>query len=217
MTKAFTKKYLAEFIGTFTLVFCGTGAIVIDQHTGGLIGNSGIAATFGLVVMTMIYSIGSVSGAHMNPAVTIAFYLAKKFNAKEIPGYIIAQILGGIIASMILHILFPDNKLLGATIPSGSWSQSFILEFLLTFFLLFVIMSVSHGSKEEGLFAGIAIGSVVMLEAMFAGPVCGASMNPARSLAPAIISGEYDRIWIYLIAPLFGAAGGMYVWRFIKS
>ena len=202
MTKAFTKKYLAEFIGTFTLVFCGTGAIVIDQHTGGLIGNSGIAATFGLVVMTMIYSIGSVSGAHINPAVTIAFYLAKKFNAKEIPGYIIAQILGGIIASMILHILFPDNKLLGATIPSGSWSQSFILEFLLTFFLLFVIMSVSHGSMEEGLFAG---------------PVCGASMNPARSLAPAIISGEYDRIWIYLIAPLFGAAGGMYVWRFIKS
>ncbi|MBK7130521.1 MAG: MIP family channel protein [Crocinitomicaceae bacterium] len=217
MSSSFTKKYLAEFIGTFTMVFCGTGAIVIDQHTGGIIGNSGIAATFGLVVMAMIYSIGSVSGAHMNPAVTIAFYLAKKFSAKEIPAYIVAQISGAILASIVLHVLFPENKFLGSTMPSGDWSQSFILEFLLTFFLMFVIMSVAHGSKEEGLFAGVAIGSVVMLEAMFAGPVCGASMNPARSLAPALISGEFNHLWIYLTAPFLGAVCGMYVWRFIKN
>ena len=200
------KKYIAEIIGTFALVFCGTGAIIINEQTQGTISHVGVAMTFGLIVMAMIYSLGNISGAHLNPAVSIAFTLAKKFPAKELAPYIVSQIAGALAASFVLKYLFPSNSTLGATLPSGTASQSFILECILTFILMLVIMNVATGSKEKGLFAGIAIGATVMQEAMFAGPICGASMNPVRSLAPALVSGHTQHLWIYLTATTLGAA-----------
>ncbi len=211
------KKYLAEIIGTFALVFCGTGAIIIDQQTGGAVTHVGVSITFGLIVMVMIYSLGNVSGAHLNPAVTIAFSLAKKFELKQVFPYIISQLSGAFLASCILKYLFPSNDTLGTTLPAGTEMQSFILELILTFFLMLVIINVATGSKEQGMFAGLAIGSTVLLEAMFAGPICGASMNPARSIAPALISGNKQHLWIYVLAPIAGAALAIPVWRFLND
>ncbi len=165
-------KYLAELLGTFALVFCGTGAIVIDQQSGGAVTHAGIAITFGLIVMAMIYTLGNISGAHLNPAVTIAFTLAKRFHIKQVLPYITAQLAGAILASLALKYLFPANETLGATLPAGSEMQSFILEFILTFFLMLVIINVATGSKEQGMFAGLAIGSTVL----FAGNVCRPGM-----------------------------------------
>ena len=210
------KKYIAELIGTFALVFCGTGAIVIDQQTNGQVGHIGVAITFGLIVTSMIYAFGDKSGAHFNPAVTIAFSLANLFPKKQILPYIISQIIGAFIASAILKLLFPTNLNLGATIPSGSNLQSFVLEIVLTFILMLTILFTSQGSKETGTMAGLAIGGVVLLEAMFAGPICGASMNPARSLSPAIVSGNVATLWIYLSAPVVGATLATFVLRYIK-
>jgi aquaporin Z len=180
------KKNVSEFIGTFALVFCGTGAIIINQQSGGVITHSGIAITFGLIVMSMIYALGNISGCHINPAVTIAFTLAKKFPLKQVIPYVGSQLAGALLASVTLGYLFPHNNTLGATLPSGAALQSFIIEFILSFFLMLVIINVATGSKEQGMFAGLSIGSVVLLEAMFAGPISGASMNPARSLAPQL-------------------------------
>ena len=209
------RKYIAEFIGTFILIFCGTGAMVIDQQTGGAVTHVGVSITWGLVVMSLIYSLGNTSGCHINPAVSIAFTLAGRFKARLLPGYVISQIAGALLASLVLKLLFPTCPLLGATMPAGSDIQSFILELLSTFFLMLVILNVAHGSKEQGQFAGIAIGAVVGLEAMFAGPICGASMNPARSLAPAIVSGHLEHLWLYLIAPVAGAALAVPVWKYL--
>jgi aquaporin NIP len=199
------RKLAAEFIGTFALVFAGTGAIIINETSGGAITHVGIALTFGLVVLAMIYTVGDVSGAHFNPAVTISFWAARRFPAGEVWRYVTAQIAGALLASLTLKFLFPANASLGATHPAGPPMQSFILEFILTFLLMFVILNVSTGSKEKGITAGIAIGAVIGLEAMFAGPICGASMNPARSLAPALVSGHLNDLWIYLLAPTLGA------------
>lgn len=210
-------KYLAEIIGTFALVFCGTGAIVINQEAAGVITHSGIAITFGLIVASMIYTLGDISGAHLNPAVSIAFCIAKVFPVNELVPYIISQAIGAFIASLTLHYLFPSNSTLGSTLPSGTALQSFILEFILTFILMLVIMRVAKGSKEQGLFAGIAIGSVVLLEAMFAGPICGASMNPIRSVAPAIVSGSTQSLWVYILAPLLGAITAVYTFSLLKK
>ncbi len=210
------KKYVAEAIGTFILVFCGTGAIVINQESNGGVGHVGIAITFGLVVMSLIYTLGDISGAHLNPAVSIAFTVAKRFPAKQLFPYIFSQLTGAILASLVLRLLFPANQLLGATIPMGSALQSFILEFILTFFLMLVIIHVATGSKEQGIIAGLAIGSVVLLEAMFAGPICGASMNPARSLAPALVSGHLEYVWVYLLATPLGAMAAIPVWKYLK-
>jgi len=211
------KIYLAEFIGTFALVFCGTGAIIVNEVIPGSVTHVGIAITFGLIVMAMIYALGEKSGAHLNPAVTIAFTVNGNFPVKEMVPYIISQLLGAMAASGILKwVLFPSSVSLGATIPSGSNMQSFVLELILTFFLMLVIINVAKGSKEQGLFAGIAIGSVVLLEAMFAGPVCGASMNPARSLGPAIVSGEIKQVWIYIVAPITGATAAISFYKLIK-
>jgi aquaporin NIP len=211
------RKYLAEAIGTFALVFCGTGAIIINQEQGGVISHVGIAITFGLIVMAMIYALGDISGAHLNPAVTIAFAIGKKFPVKEIIPYVISQAIGAFTASLILKFLFPLNELLGTTLPAGLPMQSFILEMILTFILMFVIIHVATGSKEQGMFAGLAIGSVVLLEAMFAGPICGASMNPIRSLAPALISGHIKHLWIYLTAPVLGAILATLTWKVLKK
>jgi len=199
------KRLFAEAFGTFALVFAGTGAIVVNQTTNGVVSHPGIALTFGLVVLAMIYSLGDVSGAHLNPAVTAAFAAAGRFPWREVPGYITAQVTGALLASLVLRGLFPFNTFLGATEPAGSEMQSFVLETILTLFLMVVILHVSTGAKEKGITAGIAIGSVIALEAMFAGPICGASMNPARSLAPAIVSGHLEHLWLYVAGPLLGA------------
>lgn len=199
------KKLFAEFLGTFALVFAGTGAIVINDVSGGAISHAGIAITFGLVVTAMIYALGDVSGAHLNPAVTTAFAAAGRFAWREVPAYIAAQVSGAFAASALVCALFPTSATLGATLPAGAPMQSFILEVVLTFLLMFVILSVSTGAKEKGITAGIAIGAVIALEAMFAGPICGASMNPARSLAPAVVSGHLEHLWLYLAAPVIGA------------
>ncbi len=205
--KSFRKmrNYIAELTGTFVLVFCGTGAVVIDQQSGGGVGHAGIAITFGLIVMCMIYALGNISGAHLNPAVSIAFTVSGTFPLTQLPGYIISQLTGAFIASFTLKFLFPASTLLGATMPAETDMQSFIIELILTFILMLVILKVSYGSKEQGMFAGLAIGAVIGLEAMFAGPVSGASMNPARSIAPAIVSGHLTHLWIYIVAPITGA------------
>lgn len=211
------RKYFAEFLGTFALVFCGIGAIIINQQSNGAIGHIGIAITFGLIVLAMIYAFGETSGAHFNPAVTLSFAVARRFEIKQILPYIFFQLCGAFLASVILKILFPENQILGATIPSGSNMQSFILEFIMTFILILTIMNVAHGSKEVGIMAGIAVGSVVLLEAMFGGPISGASMNPARSIAPAIVSGNLSSLWIYIIAPIGAGILASFVWKLMNS
>lgn len=210
------RKYVAEFLGTFALLFCGTGAIVINQESAGAISHVGIAITFGLIVMAMIYTLGDISGAHLNPAVTIAFTLAGRFPLKNVLPYVVSQLAGAFLASGLLRYLFPANDTLGATLPSGAPVQSLIFEFILTYFLMLVIIHVATGSKEQGMFAGLAIGSTVLLEAMFAGPICGASMNPCRSISPAIISGHTEHLWLYVVAPILGAALAVPTWKFLN-
>ncbi len=206
------RKCVAEAIGTFGLVFAGTGAIVINDVSGGAVTHVGIAITFGLVVMTMIYAVGETSGAHINPAVTLGFWIGRRLPIAHVGPYIASQIAGAFIASALLYALFPDHETLGTTLPAGPVMQSFALEVVLTAILVFVILCVATGSKEVGIMAGIAIGGTVGLEAMFAGPITGASMNPARSLAPAIVSGHVQTLWVYLLAPLLGAAIAVPCW-----
>ena len=206
------QRFLSEFLGTFALVFAGTGAIVIDAASGGAISHVGVALTFGLVVMAMISTFGDVSGAHFNPAVSIAFCAAGRLPVRELAPYVAAQCAGAFAASLLLRLLFPESATLGATLPAGLGAaaanlavQSFVLEVVLAAILMLVILAVSSGSKEKGIVAGIAIGATVALEAMFAGPISGASMNPARSLAPAVVSGQTAHLWVYLAAPVVGA------------
>ena len=211
------KKSLAEFIGTFALVFAGTGAIVINETSGGAITHVGIALTFGLVVLAMIYSVGDISGAHLNPAVSIGFVVARRFPVRELVPYIVSQCAGAFAATGVLRLLFPRNATLGATLPAGSEMQSFILELVLTAILMFVILGVSTGAAEKGITAGIVVGSVIGLEAMFAGPICGASMNPARSLAPALVSGHLEHLWLYIAAPILGVCIGVLGCRCVRE
>jgi aquaporin NIP len=207
----------AEFVGTFALVFAGTGAIVINDVSGGAITHVGVALTFGLIVSAMIYALGDVSGAHLNPAVTLAFTVAGRFKAARVLPYIGAQLAGAFAASLLLRALFESHATLGATLPAGSAMQSAILEFVLTLLLMFTILGVSRGASEKGLFAGAAIGGVVALEALFAGPICGASMNPARSLAPALVSAQTQHLWIYIAAPVAGALAAVPLSAFIHG
>jgi aquaporin NIP len=206
----------AEAFGTFALLFAGTGAIVVNATHGGSITHVGIALTFGLIVLAMIYALGDISGAHLNPAVTLGFVVAGRFPLRKVLPYLLGQGAGAFAASATLRLLFPDSATLGGTVPSGTALQSWVFEFILTAMLMTVILGVSTGSREKGVLAGIAIGSVIALEAMFAGPVCGASMNPIRSLAPAVVSGQLDSVWVYLTAPCAGAVAGVLIWNFIQ-
>jgi aquaporin NIP len=211
------KKLIAEFLGTFCLVFAGTGAMVIDTVSGGAVSHVGVALTFGLIVLAMIYTIGDISGAHINPAVTIGFFAARRFEAGCVLPYVVSQCAGALAASVVLRFLFPKSPTLGETTPAGSAMQSFVLELILTALLMFVILSVSTGAREKGITAGIAVGAVIGLEALFAGPICGASMNPARSLAPALVSGHLSSLWIYLVAPVLGGALGVIGCRCVRE
>jgi len=212
------KKYWAELLGTYILVFVGTGAIMINEITGGTVSHLGVGLSFGLVVMAMIYAIGDISGAHINPAVTIAFAIAKRFPKNQILPYISFQLLGAILASASLYFIFPEANSMGETLPlKGNWEQSFMLEFILTFILMFVILNVSTGSKEKGITAALAVGGVVAFEATFAGPICGASMNPARSIAPAIFSGDLTHLWLYVVATTLGAILAVYSCKLVQD
>jgi aquaporin NIP len=197
------KKLAAEALGTFCLVFAGTTAIVVNHA--GAVSHVGVALTFGLVVFAMIAALGDVSGAHLNPAITFGFFLARRLPGRSVLPYVLSQCVGAVLASLTVRVLFPGDDHLGGTAPAGPLYQSWVLELLLTAGLMFVILAVSTGASEKGITAGIAIGGVVGLEALFAGPVSGASMNPARSLGPAIVSGEFGALWLYLTAPVAGA------------
>lgn len=210
------KRYVAEALGTYALIFCGPGAVVINDLTNGSMGHVGIAITFGLIVMAMIFSFGSLSGAHINPAVTIGFTLTDRFKKSDLMPYIIAQLAGAILAAATLKFLFPSHPNLGATLPQGSEMQSFVLEIILTFFLMLVILFVSQ-NKETSPYTAIAVGGTVLLEAMFAGPICGASMNPARSIGPALVSGELTSLWLYIAAPIIGAVLATFTWKLLRE
>ena len=212
------RRFLSEVLGTFGLVFAGCGAVVVNDITGGAIGHLGICTVFGLVVMAMVYSFGDISGAHINPAVTIAFWLSGRFPLKDVGPYVIAQIIGAVAACALLWFLFPtDSTFLGATLVSDTVMQSFVLEVAITFLLMLIIIMVATGSKEVGTLAGIAIGAAVAVLALMGGPISGASMNPARSLGPALVSGNLEHIWLYIIAPIIGAALAVPVSNVIKG
>lgn len=209
------RKYLSEFIGTFILVFVGTGCVVVNQQTNGALGLSGIATVWGLAIIAMVYAFGDISGTHLNPAVTVAFAIDKRFDWKEVPPFLVAQFVGALAASFTLHFLFPENKTLALTQPSGSEVQSLILEIIMMFILMLVILRVSVGAKEKGITAGIAIGGTVWLLVLFGGPISGTGLNPTRSLAPAIVVGNFQSLWLYIVAPFAGAILAVFVHRVI--
>jgi len=206
----------AELIGTFALVFAGAGAVMVDARTGQL-GHVGVAITFGLVIMVFVYATGHLSGGHLNPAVTLAFALSRHFPWPRAGLYWLVQIAGAVLAASVLRVSLGDVADVGVTLPSGSQGQSFLWEVVLTFFLMFVIMAVATDTRAVGEAAAIAIGGTVGLDAMVGGPISGASMNPARSLGPALVSGDLHALWIYLVAPPFGAALGAFTYQLLRG
>jgi MIP family channel proteins len=206
----------AEFVGTFALVFAGCGAIMVDAKTGAL-GHVGVAISFGLVIMAMIYAVGHISGAHFNPAVTFAFALSRHFPWPRAAGYWSSQLLGALAAAAVLRGSLSNIPHVGATLPSGSQGQSFLWELVMSFFLMFVIMAVATDTRAVGEAAAIAIGGTVGLDAMFGGPISGASMNPARSIGPALVSGDLHALWLYILAPIAGASLGALTYQFIRD
>jgi len=216
------KKYITEFIGTFFLLFVGTGAIIVNHLSNNALGHMGIAFAFGFVILILIYACGHISGAHFNPAVTIAFSVVGKFSKGQIVPYIISQILGALCASAVLRMLLGNVCDMGGTFPtlpvgSNLITTSFIMEFVFTFLLMFVIMSVATDSRAEGSFAGIAIGLTVLIGATVAGPISGGSFNPARSIAPGIISGNMEHLWLYIVSPTMGAICGSLLYTVIGN
>lgn len=209
------KKYIVEFIGTFALVFCGTGAIIVNSETNNSLGLLGISLTFGITVMAMIYCFGSISGSHINPAVTIALFIGKLVPLKEMFGYLTSQISGAFAASILLFITFPNTDTFGETLPVGGIIPSFVLELILTFFLTLTILSITS-KKENSNLSGIVIGILVTGIILIAGPISGGSFNPARSIAPAILSGNIYSLWIYIFAPILGSIIAMCVWNIIN-
>jgi MIP family channel proteins len=216
MRPALLRSLAAEAIGTFALVFAGCGAIMVDARTHAL-GHVGVAISFGLVIMVMIYALGHISGAHLNPAVTLAFAVARHFPAGRIPPYWAAQVAGATAAALVLRGSLSDVAHVGATLPAGSDAQAFLWEAVLTFFLMFVIMAVATDTRAVGEAAAIAVGATVGLDAMFGGPVTGASMNPARSLGPAVAAADFTAIWVYLLAPCAGAVVAALAYRVLRT
>lgn len=216
MNRELRRALVAEAIGTFALVFAGCGAIMVDAKTHQL-GHVGIAVSFGLVIMVMIYAVGHISGAHFNPAVTFAFALSRHFPWPRALGYWGAQLTGAVAAAALLRASLGNLAHVGATLPAGSQGQSFLWELVLTFFLMWVIMAVATDSRAVGEAAAIAIGGTVGLDAMFGGPISGASMNPARSLGPAVVAGDLHALWLYVAAPLVGAALGALAYQFVRG
>ena len=210
------KKYIAEFIGTFALVLCGTGSIIINEQNQGSLGILGIAFAFGMIITAMIYVFGNISGAHLNPSVTIAFLIGKLIPKKEAAFYIIAQLIGAILASSLLKFLFPENINLGTTLPSGSISQSLILEIILTYFLMLTILEISS-KKKYSTIGGLVLGLVLVGLILVGGPISGGSFNPARSIGPALISQNMTAIWIYLVGPTVGTILALTTWNFVKN
>jgi MIP family channel proteins len=209
-------RLVAEAFGTFCLVFAGTGAVVVNEVTGGVVSHVGVALTFGLVVMAMVSALGDVSGCHINPAMTIGLWAARRFDRALVLPYVASQCAGAILASGVLRLLFPGSATLGATLPAGSAGQSLVLEALLTLILMVVVLTVSAAGRQRQLLAGVIVGGVIGLEALFAGPISGASMNPARSLAPAVVALQPGSLWIYLVAPIAGALAGVPLCRCIR-
>ena len=216
MSAGLLRSLAAEAIGTFTLVFAGCGAIMVDAKTGQL-GHVGVAISFGLVIMAMIYAVGHVSGAHFNGAVTFAFALTRHFPWSRAALYWIAQLVGAVIAAALLRASLGNVAHLGATFPSGSDAQSFLFELLMTAFLMFVILAVATDTRAVGEAAAIAVGGTILLDAMFGGPISGASMNPMRSAGPAIVSGDLHALWIYILAPIIGASAGGLAYQFVRG
>lgn len=210
------KRSGAELIGAYALVTAGCGAIIVNSQTSAL-GHIGIAFSFGISIMIMIAALGHISGGHFNPAVTIAFALTRHFPWKDVPFYVGGQILGAILASLTLQLLFGSAVNLGVTLPAGSVEQSFGLEVILTAFLMFVIISVATDTRAVGETAAIAIGATVTLDALWGGPISGASMNPARSIGPALVSGVWTDQWIYLLAPILGAIIGGFLYQVLRQ
>ncbi len=211
------RAYTAEFLGTFLLVFAGTGAVVIDADSGGDLATLGIGISFGLAVMAAICALGHISGAHINPAVTLSFALVRHFPTSHVLPYLGAQLLGAAVASGALRILFGDVANLGATTPSGAALQALGLEVVLSFFLMLLIMAVATDVRAVGYSAATAVGGYVALAATFAGPVAGASMNPARSLGPALVSWEWNAHWVYWLGPIIGALMGAVVYNYLRA
>jgi aquaporin NIP len=207
---------VAGAIGTFALVFAGAGAVMVDAKTGAL-GHVGVAITFGLVIMVMIYAVGHISGAHFNGAVTFAFALTRHFPWPRAVAYWAAQLTGAITAALLLRASLGNIADVGATLPSGSQTQSFLWELVMTAFLMFVILAVATDTRAVGEAAAIAIGGTIGLDAMFGGPISGASMNPMRSIGPAIASGNFHALWLYIVAPVFGASMGGLAYQFVRG
>lgn len=214
MKKISLRKYIAEFLGTFMLVFCGTGSVIVNAQSNGSLGLLGISVVFGIIVSVIIYIFGNISGAHINPAVTIALAIGKLMPKKDIIYYIIFQILGAILASYLLKFMFPENITLGTTLPTGEILQSFIIELILTFILMLTILGITS-QKETTSLSGIVIGAIIIALILFSGPISGGSLNPARSLAPALISGNLTSLWIYLFAPTLGAVIAILSWKIL--
>ncbi len=210
------RRAAAEGVGTFALVTGGCGAIVVDHATGAL-GHGGVAASFGLVIMVMIAAAGHLSGAHFNPAVTIAFAVTRHFPWRDVPSYLTGQLAGAVAAAGVLRGLFGLEAGLGATVPAGSPLQALGVEVLLTAVLMFVIVSVATDTRAVGQLAAIAIGGTVALDALWGGPVTGASMNPARSFGPALVAGVWPAHWIYWLGPLVGAVLGAAVYQGLRA
>ncbi|KAK3431122.1 hypothetical protein EUGRSUZ_E02836 [Eucalyptus grandis] len=213
----FIQKLIAEVFGTYFLIFAGCGSVAVNVDYDKVVTLPGISMVWGLAVMVLVYSVGHISGAHFNPAVTIAFATCKRFPWKQVPPYILAQILGSTLANGTLRLLFTGklNHFLG-TQPAGSDGQAFVFEFIITFYLMFIISGVATDNRAIGELAGLAVGATVLLNVMFAGPVTGASMNPARSLGPAIVFHHYDKLWIYIVAPTVGAIAGAWIYNLIR-
>jgi aquaporin Z len=213
---ALSRKAIAELVGTFALVFAGTGAIVVDELSGGRVTHVGVSLTFGLVVMAMVFTFGEISGAHLNPAVSLGLSTNRQMSWKHVPTYVGAQVVGAVLASLVLQAIFPSSPTLGLTVPAGNPAQSFVLETVLTFFLMLVVLAVPAGTEKAST-APFAVGGIVALDALFGGPISGASMNPARSLGPALVLGSFGHLWLYLVAPCAGSLAAVALWRMISS